>query len=61
MEAEDNMYRLVEMEKYTLHISSDYLNSIETGSRMLYIYSHMPRIDDIEGVYIVRRTAFEEH
>ena len=61
MIAEDNMYRLDEDEVYTLEFTSSYLNGIKTGSRMLYLYSHMPRIDDIEGMYIVRRTSFAQH
>lgn len=59
--SEDNMYKLDEDEIYTLEVATGYLNGIKKGSRMLYLYSHMPRIDDTEGVYIVRRTSFKQH
>ena len=41
-----------------MYIDKGFLEDLETGSKMMYFYSHMPRIDDVEAVYIVRRTAF---
>ena len=57
--ARKNMYSLKENVEYRLWINSDFLDKLETGSKFIYFYSHMPRLDDIEAVYIVRRTAFQ--
>ena len=58
VQAVNNKYNLKENVDYTMYIDSEIVEDCETGSKMLYFYSHMPRKDDIEAVYIVRRTAF---
>lgn len=58
VQAVNNKYNLKENVVYTMYIDSEFVEDCETGSKMLYFYSHMPRKDDIEAVYIVRRTAF---
>lgn len=58
VQAVNNKYNLKENVYYTMYIDSELIKDCETGSKMLYLYSHMPRKDDTEAVYIVRRTAF---
>lgn len=58
VQAVNNKYNLKENVNYTMYIDKGFLEDLETGSKMIYFYSHMPRIDDVEAVYIVRRTAF---
>ena len=61
VQACNNVYSLSENTEYRLYIDSTVLRNIETGSKAIYLYSHMPRIDDVEGIYIVRRTSFEQN
>ena len=47
--------------EYEMYIDETFLEDLETGSKKLYFYSHMPRKDDVEEVYIGRRTAFPRY
>lgn len=61
VQATNNKYRLSENTEYRLYIDTAELRKIETGGKVIYLYSHMPRLDDMEGAYIVRRTSFAQN
>ena len=61
VQAINNKYRLSENTEYRLYIDTAELRKIETGGKVIYLYSHMPRLDDMEGAYIVRRTSFAQN
>ena len=57
----DGKYKLKENVVYSMYISQEYLDTIKTQSKFLYLHSHMPRIHAVAKICLIRRTAFIQY
>lgn len=59
VQPKNNVYKLFGNKKYYIKFSDEYLNNLERGSKILYLYSKVSNMTSVAKVNIVRRNAFQ--